>query len=298
MKVRATTANLRSVALLAVSVMLSAGALSATAHGQPREDPGPESRRPMRDHPNERQGPPSDGPGLKVLLHRRLDELERQSHRAREAIERLDKGEDPATIAREIWRGGRLLPADDGGRPTQERGNESMGPEQREEMLALIREHMPLLHRRMEDVQRREPVLAGRLLRVLGPRIREAMTVRKSDPELFKLKLTEIQSGGMVIEAVRAYRATLRNADNPSAADRLAEATSDLKAALQAQFDAKVAVQAREIDRLALRLEGMKKDLTEKRARREAEIEETFDQVRQEPRQGKGPPPRPPEGEH
>ncbi|MBL9002402.1 MAG: hypothetical protein JNK25_14830 [Phycisphaerae bacterium] len=308
------TSMVRFLSFGALAVCLASGTAAAMQPERSRpagQPPGrmEEGRRPHRENP------PQDEAGLRRMIQRRLEQLGREAQRLERAMKRLDDGVPPAEVAEELGpprsgpegEGDALGKGperglDRGGPPDRpgERGAERpfVSREEREELIAALREHAPLMARRMESARTDEPGQALRMLGRLAPRLRDAMAFRKSDPDMFRLKIKDIEAGGVVFDAMQTYHKALRDKQVDDA--EVARALTDVRAALLAQFDARLAVQVREADNLARRLEGMRKDFAARREARDSEVQGIIDRLmegeelfRDRPPSGGGPPGEP-----
>lgn len=151
-----------------------------------------------------------------------------------------------------------------------------MTPEQVDRAMGFIREHMPQLHERLSAFRESDPVGFERLMNRMGPRIREAASVKDRDPKLFELRANEIRAGIQVLESARAYH-DLKREKAPD--DKLAAAQATLRDALAAQQDARAAMMAREIDALSERVKSLQADLERNKANRDNAIDALLDQI-------------------
>jgi hypothetical protein len=170
-------------------------------------------------------------------------------------------------------------------------------------MLGLLREAMPGLASRLEEVSKVDPEGGRRMLARWAPRLREAAQLKKNDPELFGLRMAEMREGWGVIEASRGARELSKGSHDgeEGIAAQRADAKGKLREALSKQFDARLAMQSHEVRALSKRLDELKAHLDEQQASRESRISEIADKILQdkdlplEPGPGgRGPEDRPP----
>jgi hypothetical protein len=276
---------------------------------------------------------PEPGSIRERLMRRRAD-VERARELMDQAIERADKGEPIGDIMRELEsmrfgvRGGAFRDGREGpdgqpgpGGPRERPGpGEPLGPggpgmpgagddvlmdlrpgepltdEQRERITSFLRENAPRFATKLDELREADPKTADRLFTRMGPRIREAMAVRRRDPELFELRLEELRGGFAVLEAVKAYREA-RNSGEEGREERIAKAEADARAALVAQFDQRQALEAHELRTLEKNLERRRKEVSERASERDAVIERQIERLREnKPLPDGGPPRRGPEG--
>jgi len=294
-----------------LALTLIAGfAFAQPGAGRPPEPGMREGGRPPKGGPRGGEGQDRepgmfDPAAMKARLERRLEEITREQARLREAIEKLNKGEANGELERGMQPGRRpgRLEGMRGERPEghpegrpDERG-ESRGPhgegpkgegprgepspEEREQMMAILRDAMPGLAKRIEEAQKTDPEAGRRLLGRWAPRLREAAQLREREPKLFELRVSELREGWKVLEAARNARELARTSHD--AEDRIAErrtkAQDELKTALAGQFDARLALQAHEVEMLSKRLEELNKRLADQRASREERVKETAERI-------------------
>lgn len=260
-----------------------------------------------------------DPAAMKARLERRLEEITREQERLREAIAKLNNGEAIGDLEHGLQPGrrpGRMEgPRGErpegrpegrgedrgprGGKPEggREEGHLPKGPhgdgpkgegmrgeptpEEREQMMAILRDAMPSLAKRIEEAQKTDPEAGKRLLGRWAPRLREAAQLRERDPKMFGLRVDELREGWKVLEAARAARdlaKTSRDGEE-KIAERRTKAQDELKAALAGQFDARLALQAHEVEMLSKRLEELNKRLADQKASREERVKETAERI-------------------
>jgi len=276
----------------------------------PADQPaGPRGQRPEREgrQPPE-QGGFGDGTMLKERLQRRLDESGRVHTALLDALARLDKGDSPkevledlAPFSRMFLRGNNQEGGGGGGgvgglnnsarpddnmpgvdnfqRPPADGGGRNMNPptpEERERMMNALREHAPQLARKFDAMLTNEPAAAPRLIGRIFPRLREALSLRERDVEMFKLRIAEIENSVSLMEAMREYRMA-HNA--PAGSPRLDDVEKSLRALIAQQFDLRNQVQAREIEDLTRRLNSMRANLELKQADRDKTINEIMRKI-------------------
>lgn len=309
--------------------------------GNKREEGRPPKGGPRGGEGPEREPGMFDPAAMKARLERRLEEITREQARLREAIKKLNKGEAIGDLERGMLPGrrpGRMegprgerpegRPEERGeergprgGKPegAREEGRHEKGPhgdgpkgesvrgeptpEEREQMMAILRDAMPSLAKRIEEAQKADPEAGKRLLGRWAPRLREAAQLKEREPKLFELRVSELREGWKVLEAARNARELARTSHDgeEKIAERRTKAQDELKAALAGQFDARLALQAHEVEMLSKRLEELNKRLAEQKASREERVKETAERIMNDkdlPLEGReGGEGRPPRGE-
>ncbi len=292
-----------------VLTMIAGFAVAQPGDGRPPEAGMREGGRPPKGGPRgegqDREPGMFDPAAMKARLERRLEEITREQARLREAIEKLNKGEAIGELERGMQPGRRpgrlegLRGERPEGRPEgrpDERG-ENRGPrgealkgegprgeptpEERDQMMAILRDAMPSLAKRIEEAQKTDPEAGRRLLGRWAPRLREAAQLREREPKLFELRVSELREGWKVLEAARNARELGRTSHDgeDKIAERRTKAQDELKAALAGQFDARLALQVHEVEMLSKRLEELNKRLADQKASREERVKETAERI-------------------
>lgn len=274
------------------TVLLAACVFTGFGAAQPPAEPAPAPQ----DRPRE-----MNPEALKQRLERRLAETERVQELIRAALDKMEKGESVGEILRELEPAGRFRGGDGGNRPEGGRrpdfdpegpprmrgegeGWSPMQPGQplpeaeRERVMTFLREHLPLIAEKFQKLNDVDPDGADRMLSRLVPRLREAQRVAQSDPELARLRLQELKAGISVLEAVREIR-RLQDMPGETPSADLAAAKNDLREKLVAQSEARMQLQAHEIEALTKRVEGLRQELERKRANRDQSVEDMLRKI-------------------
>lgn len=301
--------TMRPALPLVVSI-LAGSILATTALAQPggrRPEPPPAPPRDAAPDPD----------AIKERLARRLEDLDRQQARLREAIARLDRGDAPEDVLRDLEppRGdgrARRPGPDDGpgerfdgrpdgrpdgrmdGRPEGRGGpdgwdaGQPLTAEGRRWVEEFLAGSMPVMAERVARLREADPQGADRLLMRLAPRLRDAARLKDSDPELFDLRLAEIRVGMDVIDAIRALRHAQEQGQGVD------QAAAKVREQLIRQQDIRDRMTTHEIRAMAARLDEMKADAEKRKAGSNARIDEMVRRLleRREPG-GRGRSPRP-----
>lgn len=291
-----TIASLAALALVAGSALAFQPEPPA-----PQPDSRPEARAPMP------PPPPGalDRETLRDRLTRRLEENERAQQRLREALEKLDSGADPRSVMDGMGqnfrdrlndrmgelrergpRGPRGGPNGEPGPegpmgPEGERGpdrgaNPGGGPRGPESSMALLREFAPNLADRVEEMRRVDPQFSDRMIERFAGNLRDLASSRQRDAEGFSLRLAEVEAGLDTLDAVRAVRDEIIR---PGATGASPERLTALKGAIAKQLDARTAVQKREAEFLAQRIERVRAEMDKQAAERDKVIEERAGEI-------------------
>ena len=265
------------------------------AAGQGGPDRGPEGG-PRMDGPG--RGEAISDKELAERLRGRADEVEHLARTLREAADKAERGDNRMEAFRMVEEAIRPLRGDwlerlsgrrmgergredrmgEGrgaeGRSPEARGADGRGPEgregresdrvltdaERESMMTFAREKLPRMAQRIEQLRQSDPELADRIMLRLAPRVREVLATR--DTELAALRLEDLQTGAEVLDQVRLLREAMKAQD----AAATESAKSELKAALEAQFDAKIKLQQHEVTLLNKRVDALRADIEKRQA--------------------------------
>ena len=277
---------------------------------QPREAPpgrdGPadarpnEPRRPFRDAIRERSrgNAPPDGDAaargpfdrmdldpvaMRRRLERRIEEIRHQETLLTDALARLDEGQEPRQVVRELMRRGVGPEA-----IMQDVRTRVNAPPGDADLRAFVQRTMPLLHEHLERMGPEGDGVAGpaaaRVLNQLRPRLEELFRLEKEDPEMYEVKQKELVAGLLVIDASRRISMSYQKWDDATRRS----ARQRLRATIEANFDARHDVLGKEIRDLEARLAQMHEELEAQNARRDDLIDERTDVIFEQARQGWG----------
>lgn len=251
-----------------------------------------------------------DRESIKARLTRRLEDIERQRERLRAALERLEKGEEPGDVLRDMGPMGRRgdgmreggREGDHGERPRGPEGEgprgerrggmpegpgtggprEGMGEEpSREEVVSVLREAMPELSAKIERLRAEKPDEADAMVRRWGGRVRELIPLRRHDPEMFQARASEMRAGFQLMEAAREAR-RLRESSRDGEADiatKRQDATAKVRASAEKLLDARTGMLEREMAAIEGRLKELRTRVEETRANREKRIDEAVERA-------------------
>lgn len=250
-----------------------------------------------------------DAARLRESLERRRALVESMRVRLDEAIARLDRGEavdadlaDGRGFMLEMGEEGPNGPRfQRGGRPDARPGAGPGEPGQQPSMeeirrlRALIDENLPLLAERLRAAERSDPQAAPRMIGRIAPRLREALDAKDRSPEVFRLRVLELEQGFELLDAARRTRRVIEaeGADSASAVD----ATARFRELAATHFDTQVQLQSAEVADLEARIADLRAEIDRKTTHRDEEIDARVDQVlrnsRPERLDGAGRPSRP-----
>jgi len=151
----------------------------------------------------------------------------------------------------------------------------ALSDDEREKVKAVLRQRLPRVADRFEQLAVQEPKMAKMLLDRVGARVQRAESMREQDPQVADLRLKEIELGSDAITFVRDWRKAKRASDAPA----LEKAGAELKAAISDLFDVRVKLRESELREVSSRLEQMRGDLGRFQAERQGVVDRTFKQM-------------------
>lgn len=260
------------------------GAALAAGLGAAQPQPPDKQADKQPDRAESRQDFPSDPALAKKFLERRIDETSKREEHLKALLARLENGEKPADVGKDLDNGRGAAarrtgePDRAGQRSDRPNARARVQPEDREHALAFLRDNSPALAARFDRLAKSDPDAAERGMAHMVSRIREAEKLKETNPELFRLRVREMEGGTAVFDALRAYR----DAKNATPADpaKLNQATEQLRTALASQLDIRLSLQENEIDSLTKRLADLKTDLEKKRTGKQEAIDGMLQKVK------------------
>jgi hypothetical protein len=262
--------------------MVALAALALPGLAQPeRAQPGatrPERGSGVAPGPDQ---PPMAAADLRARLQRRLDDARLIEQRLEHGIASLDAGVAPEQVMRELFASGLPRGWNGGGWRGGDRGGDR-GPlteAERERLMGVLRERMPRVAQWVEEERGREPALFEAVANRLAPQVREIERLRERDPDRARLRTDELAATIAVMRATRLYRAA-GGSGGPGAAGR-EEAMATLRAALETQFDARLALRQHDVGSLSRRLESLRQDIDAETAGRGAWIDAAVERITQ-----------------
>ncbi len=164
-------------------------------------------------------------------------------------------------------------------------GRRALSPEAREEVLRLLREHAPDVANDFDSLRKEDERMADGLAQRIAPRIHEAMMLRERDPEMFRLKVEELRGGLQVLRAIREFRQAKNmsedNADMIAARKtRLDAAEVQLRKVVSDTLDLRLKAHERELTMLERRVEDVRKDLDEKRSKKNEGVDKLVERIK------------------
>jgi hypothetical protein len=169
----------------------------------------------------------------------------------------------------------------DGARFTRPGGFAKLNAAEREQLMQDFRNDLPDVAADLELLRKTKVEMADMLFTRLGQRYFEAREARRIDPQLADLRLEDIRGSVDVMRKTRAYRDTLALPEtDANRVAAIAQATTNLREAITRNFDQRLAVQTREADMLARRLEDLRTDIAKKGERKEQFVDNLLDRMK------------------
>ena len=134
-----------------------------------------------------------------------------------------------------------------------------------------LEQNFPELWKNIEQIRKGDARSAERLLGRMRPQIHEILLLTKSQPDLAKIKLREMQIGLEFVEASRTYRRML----NAKGVDerRKEAALENVRRLAGERFDAQLRSKLFEVQRLEVRLNELKASVEDIESNRDVEVD-------------------------
>lgn len=298
-----------------LSLILCISLLTASGAGaQQGSAGGSEPTPPPRVVPDRATSAGLDPARLREALERRRDMAEAMRARMDEALNRLDRGEaiDPDLIEiRPPWGGpndnwadgprGARVGRPEGRENPVGRPGESGGVSQEEivRLRGFVDENLPLLAERLRASERMDPQAAQRMIARIAPRLREAIESRVRSPEVFRIRVAELEQGFQVLELARRTRRIVETEGAES--EEAIAAMATFREHATAHYDTQIRLQRAEVAELESRLLELRAEIDRRTSQREAEIDARVEDVLRSSRPDRPPganrPERTPPGE-
>jgi cell division protein FtsB len=241
--------------------MLVGAVIGALAAGVAAAQPG-------RERPADRQAERAPAPErLRAFLEQRLEATRENEAALAALLERLDSGESPDAVAEDAREAVRAMlePLREwGGGPPGDRaagGPPADAPEMTtEQLFDLLGEVDEPMRDRIRRLAQENPERARAILRDAAPRLRELAQLKRDDPEAFRLRLAMMQAGRDAFRAAMGYARAQREG---AGAEELARRRDEVAGAMRQRIDYEQQMKAREIDRLAKRVEQLRAELAQ-----------------------------------
>lgn len=207
---------------------------------------------------------PKDREEAKAAVKRQLAELDRRRERLAKIAERLEKGEDPSAVEKD-------MPDPSG----QTRG-QGFNPDSRREVLRIVREARPELATRLEEMAKTHPIGDAVIWR-MGPSPGDLTKAKNEDPALFELRLDELDAGMAVVIHGRSFAELKIN--GKSDAPEGEEVRQRFRKAVAVIYDIRQKIQERDIEALARRVERLRAEFAQRADKRDEAIGKLADEI-------------------
>lgn len=169
-------------------------------------------------------------------------------------------------------------------RPRRQGPPLNLTPQQIERLMNFLKENLPELHQRLEELGGQDEEALRRRVHRIAPRIIEMARTKHEDPPLGELMIEEFRLDTDIFELVRRYRAA-------TDASFKNQARQQLEALVAKQFEVHHARQVMQLERLEGRLAAQRQRLQEENDNRDRIIARRLNRVLE----GLPPPPAEPE---
>jgi len=169
--------------------------------------------------------------------------------------------------------------AEDGpsNRPRPVRPPRELSAEQRERALAVLRDVNPRLAEKMEEALKSDKASrAERMLARMSPRLLEMDQIKQRDPEAYELRVADNRAK---LDTIR-IAGKLRRAKANGETDDAAQYETELRENLDKHFEIRQRLREKELQLLEQRIERMRVELKEHRAKKQQLIEQSLTRIR------------------
>jgi len=179
------------------------------------------------------------------------------------------------------WRQRRNGETDDregrpGPRGREDRNNRDLSEEDRQNALTVMRDVNPDMAERFADALAGEnPDRARRVFDRMAGRLLELHKLKQDQPEAYKLRVADHRAKIATFKLARQLRAARIDRD----ADRAEQLTTQLREQLESHFEIRQKLRERELAELEQRLERMRDDLAEHRAKKAELIDQSLERI-------------------
>lgn len=232
-----------------------------------------------------RPAPPSETP-LRERVQQRIAEIDAERERLSVLLAGIESGQVPSEPPDlddrprwERWRASR----DVGPEPSRE-----LTPEELDRAESFLVELVPEIAESLAQLRASDPRMHERMRRAFAPRALGVMQTLERDPALGGLQQDEFRAGVIMMHRLRELRDAFVNGGRNSVGFEGARAR--LREALAAQFDAKLALRAHELEQMLARVHDMREELERSRAGREAHLDQAVEHAVHRLERDDGPP--------
>jgi|GEM_PF-3116012 len=249
--------------------------------GEP-DRPRGEPRNPRDGFAPDRDAPPGfDGRFMRQRIQDELERSRRDTERYERALRRLDEGDAPP----EVWR------------QMREQRDEhpvirEITDDDRARVIAYLREHAPQMGERLAAAAKDHPRGADFIIGRVLAQLHEIDRLRAEDPEMGEVRESALHVGLQMRQAVMRLHSSRHDGDEAGET----EAENTLRGLIGEQFDLDGRARESEIRRLSEELDRMRAEHEQRLAQRDQIIEEQLEKVKNDPHPG-GPPGRGPDGD-
>jgi len=139
-----------------------------------------------------------------------------------------------------------------------------------DEALAIIDQLQPDAAQRLRALRAEDPPRFSRELRFRFPYLGYLARLKRSDPQMFELRIADMKLAGRSMRLARAWR----EADEAGEAEKAQTLRTELEEAVAEHFELRQKIRAAELEKLEQRLEAMREELEQRKQQRERIIDD------------------------
>jgi len=212
---------------------------------------------------------PRDG-ALAERLRNRIEDLDEERAELRDAIERLEAGEDERAVREELM--------SDRGKSLNHRGDRRWVADD-DRLLELLGEIDPGAINGFEELRERNPRFAHRLLHAAGPRLLKIDRLRDDDPDLYRIEAEQFRIDRLIMQTARSlHGAVAGDADTEEPAS-IDEAREQLRELVGRKVDLEIEARRLRLVAAEEKLQQLRESIEERDRSRENAVNERVDRI-------------------
>jgi len=148
-------------------------------------------------------------------------------------------------------------------------------PEQTEELIAILMEIQPDRAALIEQARKENPERVNEMIRESGHRLLELALIRRSDPDLFKLRVEDYKIARSSVVIARDLRKAKESKDDAKAK----ELDQQLRKKLEDHFNVRQQIRERELARLQKQVEALRERCDAKKKNKDDVIKKRYEEL-------------------
>ena len=217
-------------------------------------------------------------------LRKRLKTIDAERAKLQDAINRLDAGEPWEAVRADLVESGRPgRPGRRGGDremdAPRDRGDRSRPRMDEDRIIELLGQVDPEAVDHFEQLRRRNPRMAGRLLQSKGPRLAKIVRLKESQPDLFEIEAEQFRIEERIMRTARAMHETVAGVGEAEAGVSIDETRRLLRELIARQVDLQIDGQRIQLESAKVRIDRLSAAIDERIASRDSIIEDRVERI-------------------